>query len=483
MKFQATVLLAIFGSASAIKQVVNTSKDSVIEHSNLSVTLSDVRPIRNLLRGRYLQDSGDGEGGDGNGGDGDGGDGEGGDGDGGDGEGGDGDGGDGEGGDGDGGDGDGGDGEGGDGNGGDDGCPGDGEGGDGEGGDGDGGDGEGGDGDGGDGEGGDGDGGDGEGGDGDGGDGEGGDGDGGDGEGGDGEGGDGEGGDGDGGDGEGGDGDGGDGVGGDGDGGDGDGGDGNGGNDCDDSDDFGAFPDLCFSGKNTVEVIGQGMVPMDTLKIGDSVRVMGGSFAKVYSFGHYNNFQKSDYLQIQTTEGNTLEITPKHMVFVNSAGTTKSIPAASIKVGDTLATNKDTTAKVSKIGTVQRKGAYAPFTMSGDIVVSGIASSNYISIMPEEELSLPVSMQWIAHTFNAPHRFVCTAIDFGICENETYTQEGLSTWIALPYHAAEWLAHQSSTVKFIGSATLVATMTLGPIISSLLTFGLLYKKNKKVKAA
>merc|ERR1711933_709754 len=111
---------------------------------------------------------------------------------------------------------------------------------------------------------------------------------GGDGDGGYGEGGDGDGGDGDGGDGDGGNGDGGNGEGGDGNGGDGDGGDGNGG--CDD-DGIGPGFDLCFSGKNTVEVMGQGMVPMDTLKIGDSVRVMGGSFAKVYSFGHYNNSQ------------------------------------------------------------------------------------------------------------------------------------------------------------------------------------------------
>merc|ERR1711982_306825 len=99
-------------------------------------------------------------------------------------------------------------------------------------------------------------------------------------------------------------------------------------------------------------------------------------------------------------------------------------------------------------------------------------SSNYISVMPEEELGLPVSMQWIAHTFNVPHRFVCTAIDFSICENETYTEEGLSTWIARPYYAAEWLANQNSTVKFIGSATLVVAMSLGPIISALLAYGL-----------
>merc|ERR1711862_223455 len=93
---------------------------------------------------------------------------------------------------------------------------------------------------------------------------------------------------------------------------------------------------------------------------------------------------------------------------------TKSVPASSVKVGDVLAMNNDTTAKVSKIGSVERKGAYAPFTYSGDIVVSGVVASNYVAMMPEEETGLPVSMQWIAHTFKAPHRFVCSAIDFSI---------------------------------------------------------------------
>merc|ERR1719373_1113145 len=285
----------------------------------------------------------------------------------------------------------------------------------------------------------------------------------------------------DGGDGDGGDGDGGDSDGGDGEGGDGDGGDGNGG--CDDDDNGIDLSSLCFSGRNTVEVLGRGMVPMDTLKIGDSVRIMGGNFAKVYSFGHFHSSQKAGYLQIQTTEGNTLEITPKHMVFVQSAGKTKSVPASSIKVGDMLVTNNDIGSEVSKIGKVQRKGTYAPFTTSGDIVVSGIAASNYVSIMKEEEIGLPISMQWIAHTFNAPHRFVCTAIDFSICENETYTKEGLSTWIALPYYTAEWLANQNSTVKYIGTTTLVVAMSFGPIISLFLALGFLSKKIKKVKVA
>merc|ERR1711884_430410 len=99
---------------------------------------------------------------------------------------------------------------------------------------------------------------------------------------------------------------------------------------------------------------------------------------------------------------------------------------------------------------------------------SGVVASNYVAMMPEEETGLPVSMQWIAHTFKAPHRFVCSAIDFSICENETYTEEGHSTWIARPYAVAEWLANQNATVKVVGSAAFVASATVAPICSIVL---------------
>jgi hypothetical protein len=46
---------------------------------------------------------------------------------------------------------------------------------------------------------------------------------------------------------------------------------------------------FCFSGKNTVEVLGKGLVTMESINIGDSVRVgPGNEFARVYSFGHYD---------------------------------------------------------------------------------------------------------------------------------------------------------------------------------------------------
>jgi len=454
MKLQTLALLftalSMAGAAKEIQDSSNAAEDKKTKSTTLSIMNSlfaslegiesEVAPIKTGLRRRRMDEvASDGEGGDGDGGDGDGGDGEGGDGEGGDGDGGDGEGGDGEGGDGDGGDGEGGDGEGGDGDGGD-GEGGDGEGGDGEGGDGDGGDGEGGDGEGGDGDGGDGEGGDGEGGDGDGGDGEGGDGEGGDGDGGDGEGGDGEGGDGDGGDGEGGDGDGGDGEGGDGDGGDGDGGDGEGGDgdggdgNGGDGSGGGGFQ-LCFSGHSTVKLEDSTIVRMSDLKIGDRVQVSeDGKFDTVHSFGHYQPESVSEYLSIQSTaKASPITISAPHMMFLNN---NKAVPASLIKVGDVLLGGNT----VTKVDTVSLKGAYAPFTNSGTIVVNGIVASNYVSLTGTASY-LGMDMQSIAHTAVTIRRMAC---QLNLCSEESYNEKGVATWI--PLRTASFLASHELSV-------------------------------------
>merc|ERR1712157_294826 len=201
------------------------------------------------------------------------------------------------------------------------------------------------------------------------------------------------------------------------------------------------------------------------------------------SFGHYDDEISADFLQIKTSAKSTLEISAEHMVFVKQQGeSTKAIPASSVKTGDVLITSDETETTVSKIKTVRRTGAYAPFTDSGDIVVSDVLSSNYISMMPEEDVFMGVDMQWIAHTFKAHHRFVCS-LNFAICENEAYTN-GLSNWIYGPYHAGRWLVEQNSAVKFAGTALLISTLSLmGPgalVVAALLA--LRASKKNKVKA-
>jgi len=236
---------------------------------------------------------------------------------------------------------------------------------------------------------------------------------------------------------------------------------------------------LCFSGKNTVEVMdGRGFIGIDSLKIGDYVRVQGDNFAKVYSFGHYEKNIVANYLQIHTRDTkHPLEISADHMLFVREGSRDKIVAASTLTVGDTLVTERGTS-EISKIKNVRRSGSYAPFTTSGDIIVSGIIASNYISMISEKEtvLGLPVSMQWIAHTFKAPHRFVCS-INFRICENETYTN-GLSNWIYVPYFAGKWVVKQNSAFK----TTLLSSILLLPMLIGMISLRfVLTKFNNKSK--
>jgi len=221
--------------------------------------------------------------------------------------------------------------------------------------------------------------------------------------------------------------------------------------------DFGLVGGLCFSGENTVEVEGRGSISMKDLKIGDNVRSEGGAFEKVYSFGHYDAKTPTDFLQIKSAGlKNPLEISANHMVFVQDGAAQKSVPAATLKVGDSLiiAANGNAS-KIGSIKKIQGRGAYAPFTASGKISVSGTVASNYIFVM---ETGPIVSMQWMAHAFNAPHRMLCS-LNFGICENETY-ENGLSNWIAGPLRLGQWLAAQNSVVKFMGVGFLFSVFTV-----------------------
>jgi len=225
---------------------------------------------------------------------------------------------------------------------------------------------------------------------------------------------------------------------------------------------------LCFSAYNDVEVQGKGMVPMNSIKVGDYVRVFRSSsrssssginaennkgaddrdYSRVFSLAHLDHNFEANFLQLHYdahTEGNgakllneahkPLEITGRHMVYVVGKGV---IRADEVKVGDELQLNLhlDTSsdenpkriskmmALVNEIGSVKRKGVYAPITESGDLIVSGVRASSYYAFLD----GVPSNAQHaLTHLFFAPHRLLCSNYDFGLCENEMHT-DGYTNW-------------------------------------------------------
>lgn len=230
----------------------------------------------------------------------------------------------------------------------------------------------------------------------------------------------------------------------------------------------------CFSEANFVEVEGKGSVALKNLQIGDHVVDAAGKFTRVYSFGHFSRNLKADYLQFYV-EGlaTPLEMTQDHLVFVGG----KAVPASSVQVGDhvdVVPTTATATAKVNQIRVVLRQGAYAPFTTSGTILVSGVAASSYVTLQHNKDVLVlgeryktSMSMHWLSHVFQTPHRMICTAEFLGMgnyCKKyETYNDDGISKWVEGPYQVSRWLLQQNGTVVvallvplFVVAATLYA---------------------------
>ena len=216
---------------------------------------------------------------------------------------------------------------------------------------------------------------------------------------------------------------------------------------------------LCFSGRTTVNVQGQGTTRMDALKIGDSVLTAGGTYSKVYSFGHSAPSADTLYLQIQADSmSKPLEITTDHMIYKYNEDKKRKtfVPAGDVQVGDSLIMEQGLPTLVKTVRKVQRHGAYAPFTVTGDIMVNGVIASNYIALPAAFQKSASFDLQhWIQHAAYAPYRLFCGV--FG-CEDETYDDvTGLSKAVKMWLPVLYLVEHSTA----VGSMTHLLLAALG----------------------
>lgn len=208
-------------------------------------------------------------------------------------------------------------------------------------------------------------------------------------------------------------------------------------------------PIACFAAEATVEVLNMGSVPMKEVRIGDMVGVAGGKFSEVYSFGHFEHEAKVKFLAIEVGLDAPLLITTDHLVLQGGV----YAPASLVTVGSTLTLSNGEQVTVLSIKHILRKGAYAPFTKDGTIVVDGVVASSFVALQPNAAYLMIggfeiFSFHALALLFEAPHRLVCD-FSFVICTNETYNEKGLSTWIELPLGFAQWFLRQTSLIKIL----------------------------------
>lgn len=193
---------------------------------------------------------------------------------------------------------------------------------------------------------------------------------------------------------------------------------------------------LCFPEDATVRVKDESVVTnkmMKDLRIGDLVQVdTDGKFEPIYSFGHRNANKKATFVDINK---GSLRLSGDHLIWKENSAS--YVAANELIVGDVLRLAANKKMVVESIRQVVVKGVYAPFTPSGTLIVNDVATSCYANVLSDRMMS-GNTFHWMAHYFQFPHRVACHYLG-NSCPGETYTEDGISTWMARPYELVqEW---------------------------------------------
>lgn len=142
---------------------------------------------------------------------------------------------------------------------------------------------------------------------------------------------------------------------------------------------------VCFPASATVETETRGVISMDSLSIGDRVRVVDGSFSPVYFFSHRSpavssaSFVTVAVCEEASSSSDSCDLSSMRRVTLTdthylptAAGGLKA--AGALRAGDALARGQ---VVVSVTAAGSQAGLYNPHTVAGSIVVDGVVTSCY----------------------------------------------------------------------------------------------------------
>ena len=223
---------------------------------------------------------------------------------------------------------------------------------------------------------------------------------------------------------------------------------------------------------------------MDQLRIGDKVRSgINQQFSQVYGFYHLERDTEAEYLAIQTdSHQEPIEISSNHLIFVDSV----AIPAGEVKIFDKLGDSI-----VIGIERVRRRGVYAPATFAGTIYVNNVLASTYTSQLDHS----PVDQHSAVHMVLSYHRLACR-LDFTWCQNETYSELGLSHWNLPLIRLVNRINQEGIIVQVITTVVFLPAFAAVYLVEQLAQFPMLFaytfvvvyvlcmnRKKRKVKTA
>ena len=138
---------------------------------------------------------------------------------------------------------------------------------------------------------------------------------------------------------------------------------------------------------------------MESLSIGEEVQILGkeGSvcYDTVYMIIQHEPGVSREFICITTTRGKKLKITKDHLVFVKDGERFAAIPARDVMVGDKVQTVDNglpVEDSVEYINKVFEKGAYAPITMSGTMLVDDVHTSCFFDVLSHSSSQLAMSV-------------------------------------------------------------------------------------------
>ncbi|PXF49802.1 Desert hedgehog protein [Gracilariopsis chorda] len=129
---------------------------------------------------------------------------------------------------------------------------------------------------------------------------------------------------------------------------------------------------MCFPAHATLDGVNGETYRMDRLQVGDVVRAPFGGNTEVFMFSHNDRRTFSTMVNVQSENGSSLTLSSGHYVLTARG----LVPAAELRDGDTLFTEHGTSRVTGTVETLEQ-GVFNPHTLSGMMLVDGLAVSCY----------------------------------------------------------------------------------------------------------
>ena len=145
---------------------------------------------------------------------------------------------------------------------------------------------------------------------------------------------------------------------------------------------------MCFAGGSLVETQHKGAIDISLLEKGDYLKSYDPQankwiYSRFIAYLHQDSHIMAEYVSIRTSLNKTLLISPLHLMATQTSGggggggdQIQFLFAKDLRINDMLVTEAGN-ARIVELTNVYERGAYAPLTESGTLLVDSVLASCY----------------------------------------------------------------------------------------------------------